>query len=430
MNRLKKPKVVHVVPKLGMGGGPAGYGNRLKQALEAQDQDEFDVFFYESTNSMGRYECALTRHFWRIEEIAEGRLKHKKVVTRSASIIIDWHKRLRRFHQKEYLPLATNINSFSRYCSPPDPQLSILANADLIIFHAVLAASTFLRNRKLRKQRVVVMPHSPTPTTAEIAEIIKPSVELSGLVDDPLFKGMLEEERRIYSLADMLVAPCDAALDSYRVLSPNWSKVVHSSRVAKCITGTPPPAIKDGRSEWRNRLNVNDNQILAVYIGRYHPHKGYDLLEPAINLVRQNLSIDLVLACAGGHNGSDNDVVRHVGYTDDPGGLMAAADMVVFPNRHAYFDLGVLECFSLGKPVLMTDVGGHRDLVSMVPGIRAVKPTISDIALGITEIVKANDFQFADQNIISAYEKFFSPRVFAINHYQLYKELLERPLQK
>jgi glycosyltransferase involved in cell wall biosynthesis len=194
--------------------------------------------------------------------------------------------------------------------------------------------------------------------------------------------------------------------------------------VVKCITGTPPPAVKAGRKEWRKRLNVDDTQILAVYIGRYHPHKGYDLLEPAVNLVRQNLSVDLVLACAGGQSDSGNDVVRHVGFTEDPGGLMAAADLVIFPNRHAYFDLGVLECFSLGTPIVMTDVGGHQDLARMAPGIHAVKPTSESIASGITEIVKQLNFGVLNQGTKVAYEKFFTPRAFAMNHYQLYKELL------
>ena len=424
MQRAKKPKVVHVVPKMGAGGGPAGYAYRLKQALESNDCDEYSVSFYESTCAKGLYEHALNRHLWRIEDIAYGRISCGNFFPRSANVLIDYHKRVRRLRDTRCDFLATNLNSFVSYCAPPDPALPILADADLIIFHAVLAASSLLRGKKLRSQRVAIMPHSPTPTTAEIAEIVQPSIDPYTLVNDPLFKGMLDEERRIYSLADYLVAPCDSALDSYRAMSSAWSKVVDSSRVVKCVTGTPPPVVKAGRHEWRKRLSVDETQILAVYIGRYHPHKGYDLLEPAINLARRNLSIDLVLACAGGHCGSGDDVIRHVGFTDDPGGLMAAADLVIFPNRHAYFDLGVLECFSLGKPCVMTDVGGHRDLVRMVPGVRAVSPTSAGIAFGISEIVKEHGFGFFDQGSKSAYEKLFSPKVFAMNHHQLYSELL------
>jgi len=42
---------------------------------------------------------------------------------------------------------------------------------------------------------------------------------------------------------------------------------------------------------------------------------------------------------------------------------MASCDVMVVPSRHETFSMAALEAMALGKPVIMSDVGGARELV-------------------------------------------------------------------
>ena len=49
-----------------------------------------------------------------------------------------------------------------------------------------------------------------------------------------------------------------------------------------------------------------------------------------------------------------------LGWTDDPGSIISAADVVVVPNRDTYFDINIIQVLSIGTPMITTPTGGNR----------------------------------------------------------------------
>lgn len=424
MSSTCRQKVVHVVPEMSPAGGPAGYAFRLKCALEAYPSKNFNVTFLESTGERGQYVSTLRRGMWLVEALANNRVRGNPAITAISKRIVSFDASFRQRFQPEVCRISALVDAFVSYCPPPDIHDDILQDADLVIFHAVLAASSYLRRRGRNGPRVAVMPHSPTPITGEVACFMNPEARPEELDLDPRFRRLLKEEYRLYSLADRIVVPCSAALEAYRSISPAWAEVFNGSKLATCYTGTPPPPIHADKAIWRQRLGIKDGQLLAVYVGRYHFHKGYDFLAPVMRGVNRLIPDKIVLACAGGPASESDGGIVHVGYTDDVGGLMSAADFVVVPCRYAYFDLAALECCALGRPMLITDVGGHRELGQMVPAIRTVSPTIDALVDGFVEIASDADLERRGSAIFEAYGRLFTPQAFAKNHVNLYQNLL------
>jgi glycosyltransferase involved in cell wall biosynthesis len=357
--------------------------------------------------------------------MANNRVRCNPVIAAVSKLLVRIDASCHQRFKPESCRISGLVDAFVSYCPPPDLDEENLRHADLVIFHALLSASSYLRRRRRNGPRVAVMPHSPTPITGEMACFFNPETRPDELASDQRFRSLLKEEYRLYSLADRIVAPCSAALDAYRSISPAWAEVFDDSRLATCYTGTPPPAIHAGKEIWRQRLGIKDGQLLAVYVGRYHFHKGYDLLAPVMREVNRQLPGRITLACAGGETVESTDGIVHVGFTNDVGGLMSAADFVVVPCRYAYFDLSALECCALGRPMLITDVGGHRELGQMVPAMRTVAPTIDALVGGFIEMANDADIEIRGKAILEAYNRLFTPQAFAGNHIRLYQKLLE-----
>jgi glycosyltransferase involved in cell wall biosynthesis len=83
---------------------------------------------------------------------------------------------------------------------------------------------------------------------------------------------------------------------------------------------------------------------------------------------------DWVFVFAGEKPMTNRDLsnIRYVGYVKDPGSALLAADVVVVPNRHTYFDLGVLEAMSVGANVALSPTGGNRHLLQLAPWIPCI----------------------------------------------------------
>ncbi|WP_234347898.1 glycosyltransferase [Streptomyces specialis] len=110
---------------------------------------------------------------------------------------------------------------------------------------------------------------------------------------------------------------------------------------------------------------------LVVCVGRLCPQKGQDLLLrawPAVAAAVPGARLALV------GDGPDRRALRlaagpdvlFAGHTDDVQPWYAAADVVVLPSRWEGMALAPLEAMAVGRPVVVTDVGGARE--SLPPG--------------------------------------------------------------
>ena len=131
----------------------------------------------------------------------------------------------------------------------------------------------------------------------------------------------------------------------------------------------PPSDIRPGPPAWAD-LAGQDRKIL-LFLGRLHPKKGLDNLLGAWRDVRAAASArDWVLVIAGWGEEAYQQRLRHIAdahafgdllrfvgpqFGHDKAASLACADAFVLPSLSEGLPVAVLEAWSYGLPVLMTD---------------------------------------------------------------------------
>jgi glycosyltransferase involved in cell wall biosynthesis len=148
----------------------------------------------------------------------------------------------------------------------------------------------------------------------------------------------------------------------------------------------------------RARYNVGADDPMIVFSGRMEWQKGPDLLMEAMPAVlRAQPDAKLVYVGDGSMRpGIENrawhlgvaHAVRFLGRRDeaDIAALYQACDVVCVPSRNEPFGIVILEAWSAGKPVIVTDHGGASEIVRHEYSGLHVSPTPDSIAWGISTI--------------------------------------------
>lgn len=142
-------------------------------------------------------------------------------------------------------------------------------------------------------------------------------------------------------------------------------------------------------TDWRARLGVARDQLLAIKIANLTIRKDHATLLRAWKLVQDawdNHSSRPVLALAGRHCDTYTDcqrivreagissTVRFLGGISDVPSLVHGTDLAVFSSHSEGMPNGVLECMAAGKPVVATDLPGIRDALGARAGEVLVPP--------------------------------------------------------
>jgi glycosyltransferase involved in cell wall biosynthesis len=127
------------------------------------------------------------------------------------------------------------------------------------------------------------------------------------------------------------------------------------------------------RARARAGLGASDDDIVVLTVGRLSEQKGHATIVEALPaLLAATPSLLLCWAGAGALEGKLRAAVAAAGHGDrvgllgrreDIGDLLAAADLFLFPSRFEGAPLALLEAMAAGVPVLVSDIGAHRDLV-------------------------------------------------------------------
>ncbi|HRX86868.1 MAG TPA: glycosyltransferase [Phycisphaerae bacterium] len=177
----------------------------------------------------------------------------------------------------------------------------------------------------------------------------------------------------------------------------------------------------------RDALGVGAGTAVLLWVGRMDPVKGLDTLLAAVDRLRQERSVCLLLAGDGPERGRvERDIarrglhgcVRLLGRRDDVPGLLRSADIFVFPSRTEGFPNAVLEAMAAGLPVVATNVAGCRDLVTdrstglLVPAddpaalAGAVDALLADPALAATLAQRAQEMVARDYTLEACHERY------------------------
>lgn len=217
---------------------------------------------------------------------------------------------------------------------------------------------------------------------------------------------------RVLARSDVVVCCSGAVADQFGSPSVRERcRVVHTG--AELAVDVPERLPFDGSAP-----------VQVVCVARLNEWKGQEVLVDAIGILRDR-GLDVRLSLVGGVYGSEiqfrvglerrvaelrlGDRVRLEGERRDAARLVATADVFALPSRRPEpFGMALVEAMALGRPVVATDAGGPREIVTdgvdgllVPPGDpRALADAIAGLAadvegsrrLGAAARARARDF--------------------------------------
>ncbi len=173
------------------------------------------------------------------------------------------------------------------------------------------------------------------------------------------------------SEAASLVSLYDACPDNVHVVSPGVDLRTYK--------------VNGGKRSAREKLNISQDQLMLLFVGRIQPHKGPEVLIRAVAEMLQHtpmLRCKLRAVIMGGPSGNGSSeperleaLAKFLGVTDvvqfvppvpheELSDWYRSADLVCVPSYSESFGLVALEAQACGTPVVATAVGGLRAAVA------------------------------------------------------------------
>lgn len=275
------------------------------------------------------------------------------------------------------------------------------------------------------KGQIVLTSHSPKPYHLEVIE------DALGINKRSISKkryGRLEAiDLFAYNRADYLVFPCRESVEPYNECWPAFEAIFKQKKQGFLPTGIVDVVAKKRSYQIREELSIPDDSFVATFVGRKLAVKGFDMF---IELAKQILnSYDNVYFVVVGAK-STTPVFEHprlieTGWSDDPLSYVQASDLHIIPNRYANFDLNILECMALGKPLLLSDTGGNKFFKPYNPrGMFYHNLVPSDLKKQFEACLKNRDqLAAAGAGNRNLYQSYFTAERFADDHLRFYETI-------
>ncbi|HOE24956.1 MAG TPA: glycosyltransferase family 4 protein [Bacteroidales bacterium] len=230
---------------------------------------------------------------------------------------------------------------------------------------------------------------------------------------------------------DRLICASDAVEAHAKKQLPPWRR----NRTERIYRGYNPEWFKDLIPVTRSEIGVRDDEFLICSVGILRRVKGIRYLTEAAGLLPEEMPFRIILI----GDGTDSpDTLRlaaesgvperfiHKGHLNNPPAWMAACDLYVQPSLSEGLGRAISEAMCLGKPVIVTDGGGAKELFArgdngfVVPGGSA-----AELAKAITACWKNRDSLAATgEKARETIMKDFHHDETIAKTYDLYRELL------
>ena len=171
------------------------------------------------------------------------------------------------------------------------------------------------------------------------------------------------------------------------------------------------PTVSYEREEARSRLGIDSDAFIVGWVGRLSFEKGSDTFINAVERIR-DLRVQAVLIGEGPDRTdleasvekmSLGDSVRFLGEIPSAVNYFKAFDMFVLSSRTEGTPIVLLEAVANGVPVVATDVGGVRELVTEDEALLVECDDVVGIANAIREVIKNRGL--ADQRAQNALDR-------------------------
>jgi glycosyltransferase involved in cell wall biosynthesis len=144
----------------------------------------------------------------------------------------------------------------------------------------------------------------------------------------------------------------------------------HKERISLIPNGIEPPAVGLDRASARELAGAGADDFLAVLVATLRPEKRVELFVEAVAVAHEKDARIRGLVVGGGPKldrarslAAQTGVVKAIGYREDVGSFVAAADVVCLTSDVEATPMSLLEAMALGRPIVATDVGGVREVV-------------------------------------------------------------------
>lgn len=172
---------------------------------------------------------------------------------------------------------------------------------------------------------------------------------------------------------------------------------VDPRRISVILNGIDHLAFKrdqQRRQRLRERLDIEDNDVVIGTVGRLEPQKRFDLLIEAINRLRlTNQRLKLVIAGEGSLRGEleaqvkrlgATSSVRLLGHLEDMQSFYCGLDLFTQSSAYEGTPNVVLEAMAFEVPIVATSVGGTAELIrDGVDGLLVESGSVDQLAAAI-----------------------------------------------
>lgn len=187
------------------------------------------------------------------------------------------------------------------------------------------------------------------------------------------------------------------------------------------------------RSEIRNELNLNEDDILLLFVGRLNFDKGVsELLTAFESIATKKDNIHLLIVGPDEENILDTygqiliDHSKHIhirrNFTPNPEHYMSASDLLVLPSHREGFGLVIIEAAAVGLTAVASDIYGITDaLVDEKTGLLFECKNTTDLESKIMKLCEDTDLRqklalqaqqrcihyFEQSKVIEAYVEYY-----------------------
>ena len=371
-------------------GGPSTYLYNLKQEIEKTQRNDI-IFIYSG----------------------DGEFKNKK------KGIKDTIKSILTI----YPPLLEKVLMMQKKRRKPIfKRLKEIHPGDVVMFHTT---KDFAKASRLLPECCIkiLMSHSPEVSAQEEAKNLKvkfPKYNFSYTENTYYEKFDLVA----FQNADVIVFPSKEAMEPYQKTMPDFNKIIKHKTIKYILTGTEKLTFKMAKIDFRKKYNIPESAFIITFIGRHISIKGYDnFIRICSEIIDKYDNVYVVTAGVGNISSPKHSRWIDIGWTNDPGSIVNAANLFILPNKQTYFDLVLLEMMSLGKVGLVSNTGGNKTMAKFSDGI-ITYDSVADAIKKFDELYQ-NPKKLSDleKKNLEVYKKAFTVRKFCERYLDFFDSL-------